>query len=705
MRSATTPLAIAALVAGIASVACERHTPAGEPPSDEPARAANLLLITLDTTRADALGVYGQALPATPRLDRLAGEGVVFLDCVTSSPSTLPSHATLLTGRQPWAHGVRSNSGYALAEGNVSIAERLRAGGYRTGAEIASAVMARRTGLDQGFDTYRDVRSAGASRKRIDVVRESGIETIELEERAADDITRQGLAFLRASRERPFFLWLHYFDPHRFFAPPEPFRSRFAESPYHGEVAFVDQQLGLVLDELDRLGLRDSTWVVVIGDHGEGLGEHGETSHSFYVYDTTMRVPLVVRGPALSPKRISAPVRSVDVAPTLIDLLGLPPLPHVQGVSLRPLLEGASEDLELAGYGESAELGALFGDPVLRFLREGRWKYIHKPRPELYDVVADPGEREDLSQREPKRVERMGAALRELLAGAPAAPDAAVVLEDATREQLQALGYVAGRAPRGLDDGLAAAAVVGTDPNERLQEVQEWSDALGAHRAHRNDEAEKGFRALWERNPRSVLVLDMLVRSLQQGGRDEEAIPLLRRLIELDPEPIGPYYDLARLSREAGDEPGAADALSAVLGREPCAVKAIASLADLRRAAGDRAAHVQLLAEGVQRCPDEMGLRNDWAWTLATSPNDALRDGPRALDLAQRLVAGDGAGNPAYLDTLAAAHAEVGDFGSAVRSARAAIARFDATGRRTAMPLAFEEHLALFESGQPVREE
>jgi choline-sulfatase len=728
MRGGTTALAIAALLVAsrvaptFVLVGCDGSEPtapsvAREPtPSASTSRSAsldsstsdavNVLLITLDTTRADALGAYGQSLPATPRLDRLAAEGAVFLNALTSSPSTLPSHASLLTGKHPYSHGVRSNSGYVFAEENLSLAEVLKERGYRTGAEIAAVVLGKRTHLDQGFDSYRDVNAPEAKRKRIDIDRAGGTEVVVLRERAADDITRHGIDFLRANRGRSFFLWLHYFDPHRFFAAPEPFRTRLAESPYHAELGFVDHAVGGIFDELDRLGLADRTFVVVTSDHGEGLGEHGEESHSAYLYDTTMRIPLIVRGPGIAPARIEALVRSVDVAPTLLDLLGLPPFEDADGVSLRPLLEGRSESLDLVGYGESAEMLALFGDPMLRFVREGRWKYIHKARPELYDVEADPAELDDRSTREPERVASLRSRLSELLEASSGAPaDASVALDPETRAQLQQLGYVGGGAPRSLDEELATLDVDGVDPRERTDDFERWSRGIAHYAAGDYEAAVSELRPLREENPRSAIILDMLVRALLRMDRDAEAIPLLRSLIELDPVPLENHFSLARLSRASGDLDGAAAALAGAIEVQPCSVSAIATLADLRRQRGDRRGQALALSDGVTRCPDEPALRNQLAWALATSPDAQVRDGARAVSLARSLVEASGGANPAYLDTLAAAHAETGDLDAAVRLARDAIARFDARGQQGEMPVEYSEHLALFESGQPLREE
>ena len=330
-------------------------------PSATQVAPRNVVLITLDTVRADALGCYGQPLPTSPRIDRLAAEGVLFQQAVTSSPSTAPSHASILTGRQPYAHGVRSNVGYALPDESRTLAEALGAHGLRTHAEIAAPVLGRHTRLDRGFDRYRDLASFDVTLKTIELRDAEGraLRT-QRQERPAEDITRRGLEFLREHREDAFFLWLHYFDPHASYEPPPRFAEMLA-NPYLAELRYVDEQVGRVVQEIARLGLKDQTLLVLTSDHGEGLGAHGEDTHSFFVYDSVMRVPLVLWGAKLpAGRRVGSLVRTVDIAPTVLDLLGAPPLPDIQGVSLRPLLAGDGDDLGLTAYGETAELAPLW---------------------------------------------------------------------------------------------------------------------------------------------------------------------------------------------------------------------------------------------------------------------------------------------------------------------------------------------------------
>ena len=448
----------------------------------------NLLLITIDTLRADALGAYDPQRTHSPRLDALAAEGVLFEQCLTSSPSTLPSHASILTGLHLYAHGVRSNQGYTLPPEARTLTEVLRAEGYVTAAEVATTVIERQKGLAQGFGRYRDVFSPGVTLKAA--LKRSGGETERLTfpERDAADITGHGIRFLREHRDTPFFLWLHYFDPHAPYLPPAEFAGRFPESPYHAEVAYADQQVGRVVDALQALGLADRTLLIVTSDHGEALGEHGEGTHSFFVYDSTMRVPLLFWGAGVPRgRRIGPLVRSVDIAPTALDLLGFPELLGVQGVSLRPLFSGEPRDPGLTGYGESIESFATFGTSVLRFVREGRWKYIHKVSPELYDVETDSGELRNRASAEPEVLARLRSRL-EALVGETASPGAAaeIAVSETTLAELDAPGYVGSRYRPSVGDELASLELGGVDPRDTVADAKRFSTAWTEYKDKRD---------------------------------------------------------------------------------------------------------------------------------------------------------------------------------------------------------------------------
>jgi len=348
----------------------------------------NILLVTLDTTRADRIGCYGYRRAATPILDRLAASGVRFAEALTAAPETLPAHATLLTGLLPPHHGVRINTEGRLGSLHQTLAEVARGRGYQTAAFVSAFVLDARFGLDQGFDHYDD---------RVDATRGTAF-AAGTNERRAGATTDAALAWLRSrDRARPFLLWVHYFDAHAPYDPPEPFASRFAGSLYDGEIAYMDAQLGRLLDGVDAAGPRDKTVVIVVGDHGESLGEHYERTHSVFLYRSTVRVPLVFSNPRLFPKPAvvdGAVVSLADVAPTLLDLLGVEDPPDRDGVSLL----ATKADPRRGVYVESLVPWLDFGWAPLFGLRTLRESYVLAPRPECYDLRTDPEERRNLIQ-------------------------------------------------------------------------------------------------------------------------------------------------------------------------------------------------------------------------------------------------------------------------------------------------------------------
>jgi arylsulfatase A-like enzyme len=657
---------------------------------------ARLVVITLDTTRADALGAYGQPLPVTPRIDAMAAEGVLFEQVAASTPSTLPSHATLFTGQEPFTHGVRSNFGHRLPEAARTLAEVLRARGFETRAEVAAAVLAKGRGLEQGFAGYGEPELL--ARFEALVRRDPSPRT-----RSAEEISEAALAFLRANADRPFLLWLHYFDPHHPYAAPEPHRSEIPD-PYLAEVRRVDEAVGRVVAEIERLGLRASTLVALTADHGESLGEHGELTHSFFVYESTLRVPLVLFGGSV-PRgvRVASPVRLVDVLPTLLDLLGVPAPDGLAGTSLRPLLRDPERDLGLVAYSESLEPAALFGGDVLRALRAGRYKYVHKVRPELFDLAEDPGEKRNLAPERPEEVERLRARLAELLP--ETSPDAAAgaELDPEQVAALQALGYVGGSSTPRIGDERASLALHGPDPRDLVLDNKIFALAWGTLLAGNPASAEPVFRGLVARHPQSELALEGLLASLRAQGRDAEQIALLRAGIETHPSRGSLRVLLAALLRAQGEVEEPRALLRGALESNRCHQAARLLLADLERQRHRHAEQLALL-EVQDGCPRSAALDNALAFALATLPEADLRDGARALELARAAVAASGGASPDYLDTLAAAYGELGRFGEAVAEQRRALALVSGREVPEGFVASLRAHLARLEAGEPIRE-
>jgi len=696
-------------IACAAFTGCQRESEAPPAPASAPEPAddvaLNVLLITLDTTRADALGSYGQRRPITPNLDRLAAEGTQFQQCVSSAPSTLPSHSTLFTGRYPFVHGVRSNAGYVLSDENTTLAEVLSAHGYKTYAEIAAPVIGGHTQLGQGFDRFHDLDFPDIQRKTI-VVRDGEEQrSVEVDEREADDITNFGLRFIKENRNEKFFLWLHYFDAHQPYSPPGRFYETSSESAYHGEIQYIDEQINRVLAQIEGLGLRERTLVVVVADHGEAMGEHDEKTHMYFVYDGTIRVPLLFWG-ATVPKglKIESLVRTVDIAPTILDMLNLPPLEGIQGTSLLPLIKGESLDLDLVGYGESLEPHIIFGTSVLRFVRKGKWKYIHKVEPELFDLTADPGELKNLSSAHPEIVERLRAELSALVAEAPEKVSGArTAIDPATAAQLEALGYMAAAPTQALGDEMELLEVSGVDPAALTDDMDLVSTASGFKLAHRYAESAEKYREAIARSPDSVPLLMKLDYVLKQLDENDERFEILTRVIELAPETAPAYANLAHVMFRRGDPAEAERLLSASLSIDPCTASPRATLAYLAAQRNDRGRQLQWLKEGIDQCPREDGILNNYAYALATNPDEKDRDGEEALRIARQISEGEMGGRPDFLDTLACAYAEIGDFESAARIGERALALHEAAGDPKLVEES-EAHLEQFRAGRPVRE-
>ncbi len=426
-----------------------------------------LLLISLDTTRSDHLSAYGYPRETSPELDALARQGVRFEAAYAASASTGPSHATLFTSLHPLRHGVVKN-GVPLAEDRETLAEQLRANGFQTAAVVSSFVLDAKFGFAQGFDVYDD--DFVAEEATVSLSEWEGHEVPGGFDRRGDHTTRRALHWLREGRDpaRPFFLFAHYFDPHLSYAPPEPFATRFeAELPasarrldrlvarYDGEIAFADQAVGELLQGLEALGLADTTLVIVSGDHGEGLMQHGMLGHGVHLYEEAVRVPLLLRWPGRLPRRhtVDEPVATVDIAPTALELLGLGPQSGLEGESLAPAARGEARlDAERPIYlfrrpyqsAWVADLGRLYVNGTLLGIRQGRWKYIEGDAMgtrELFDLEAERPERRNLVHAHPEKARELAGRLEEWRRLQGAAPGATEVSPE-DREALRALGYL-----------------------------------------------------------------------------------------------------------------------------------------------------------------------------------------------------------------------------------------------------------------------
>ena len=465
----------------------------------KPTARPNLLLITLDTTRADHLGAYGYARAKTPNLDRLAASGVLFERAVTAAPLTLPAHASLLTGRYPFRHGVRNNGSFTLAETTPTLATAFHAAGYRTAAFVSAFVLDRRYGLARGFDVYDD---------RLD-----------LERGAADTVKAAGDWLVAAAGDpRPFFIWIHLYDPHDPYEPPPPFKAAFADSPYDGEIAFADQQIGELLGRLHATGRDGSLLVAVAGDHGESLGEHGEATHGLFVYEGAIRIPMTIGGAGLPRgQRVAALVRGVDLAPTLLDIAALPPLAGIDGRSLLALVRGTGAGPQDA-YSETYFPQLYMNWAPLRSLQDARWKFIDAPSPELYDVRNDAGERANRAADDPARTATFRRAVVAAAGGAER-PAATARVDRETAEKLAALGYI-GAAVAPADQADEAAR---PDPKAMIDVFNQLRDANTALQHRRFAAAAHAARDVLARDHDNAFATMILARADLEEGRYREA--------------------------------------------------------------------------------------------------------------------------------------------------------------------------------------
>ena len=529
-RSQRRGLALALLAAAV--LGCGRSEP-----------RPNLLLITLDTTRADRFGFAGYEAARTPHFDAFAAErAVVFDNAISAVPVTFPSHTTILTGTFPVFHGVHDNDGYFLDDDVTTLAEILKPQGFTTGAVLAAFPLDSEVNLDQGFDTYDDDYQADWTPAEIAA---RGPFSFGFLERKADRVNLAVGRWLEKYWRERFFLWVHYFDPHQPYNPPPPYDSQFGADPYDGEIAFLDESFGKLLAMFEERDLLENTIVAVVGDHGEALQEHGEPTHAHFIYDATLRVPLLFAVPGerlRAGARVAAQVRTVDVAPTLLELLGLPPGPEMQGESLVPFLadpdrEGSSEAL-LENYYNKFN----FGWAPLRGLRTERFKLIEAPGLELYDLRQDPAELVNLAPGDSERVAELRDRLHRL-ARRFGSPDlgrsAAAQIDDETRRKLEALGYLGGgstaserAAPFPAPEELATLI----DPKDKSLVVKYLNFINEMVRGQRFDEALPVIWNALDLNPENFRLHLQHARVLAALGRSEKALEAVGRAQVIQPE-------------------------------------------------------------------------------------------------------------------------------------------------------------------------
>ncbi|MGB9204560.1 MAG: sulfatase-like hydrolase/transferase [Terriglobales bacterium] len=528
--------------------------PAATQPSAKP--ALNVVLITIDTLRADHVGCYGYKRIKTPNIDGLAAEGARFDRAFAVVPVTLPSHTTMLTGTYPMLSGMHDFSGNKLSPLQPTLASVLKQAGYQTGAVIAAAVLDSRFGLNQGFDFYYDHFDFS----RLD---EANLDEME---RPGNVVADVALDWLAKNSQKKFFLWMHLYDPHFPYRPPAPYSREYAAQPYDGEIAFADEQVGRLLRFLKEKGIYQNTVIVLCGDHGEGLGEHGERTHGFFIYNATMHVPLIIRLPENAAARVVAdPVSLVDLMPTVLGAVGVEVPSQVQGRSLLPQLRDVRDRDDLhrddlhhddqAGrdrvlYGETYLPRLHFNWSELRGSENTKYHFIDAPRPELYDLAKDPGEVHNLFAEKKAVSEEMRAKLAGMIRDYSAGKELAekTGLDPDLMERLKALGY-AGFSGGG-DPTISSRNL--PDPKDRIATYELISDAIADSQHGRFQESIDNLKNVVKTEPNSVPAHYLQGLDYYRLKMYPQAVDELQKTVQLSPDYALAVFNLGMAQAHAG---------------------------------------------------------------------------------------------------------------------------------------------------------
>lgn len=500
----------------------------------------NILLFTLDTTRANHIGCYGYSRIETPNIDRLAGEGFLFKNAISQAPLTLPSHSSIFTGTYPLFHGVRDNGGFYLEANKTTLASVLKQAGWATSAFVGAFVLDSRWGLNQGFDYYYD---------NFDFAKYKTI-SLDSVQREGGEVVKAFFDWFATNSQKKFFSWLHFYDPHTPYEPPEPYKTQYGGrlwGLYDGEIAYVDVLIGSVVDELKKKDLLERTIIIIVGDHGESLGEHHESAHGFFIYDATQSVPLIVHIPsaALKGKVIESQVENVDIMPSVLELLGLPIPREVQGRSFLPLLAGKKDDVERFAYSETYYPRFHYGWSELKSLRTSGYKFIQAPRPELYDLVKDSGEQVNIYDRDSslgKRFERELRSLQERLSAKGVEDRGPEKLDDDAREKLMALGYIGGFTS---SSKMAQSGDLG-DPKDKIILYNKIKQAEGASANKEFDDSLKLLDEVIAQDPNIMEARQVRANIYLELDRPEEAIAECKEALKTDEEYEGAIFTMAQ---------------------------------------------------------------------------------------------------------------------------------------------------------------
>ena len=687
----------------------------------------NVLLISIDTCRADHLSCYGYESKTTPNIDAMAGEGVLFENVISPVPQTLPSHSSMLTGTIPPYHGVHDNvGGYLADESNITLPEILKEAGFVTGAAVSAFPLHSQLGLSQGFDEYHD-HFENPDKGRRD------------RQRVGGETTAVALEWLERNKDKKFFFFLHYFDPHTEHVPPEPFASQFAGNLYAGEIAYTDYCIGQVFDKLKELDLYDSTLIIITSDHGEMLGEHGESTHTYFIYQGVTRVPLIFKLPGQNKAaRIKSIAGLVDIVPTVCSLLGIETPKNVQGVDLFARSQGentSGQNRHL--YCESLTPTKFKANSLLGIVNN-RYKYIQTTRAELYDLLEDPGESNNLVKIQPQRARIMQDKLAQMLEQTvrKSSPDSKVAMSPEDRAQLEALGYVGGAVTEDFSFDQTKP-----DPKDRLgsyllrtelqnlahfgakeydhdkvqtlaeQLIQQYPDLpygyvfLGGLALRQKDysNAIVYFRKAIELapdGPDNAEAYSNRGNAYQLKGELDLAISDYNQALKLYPTFGRAYNNRGRAYLYKGELDLAMRDLNQAIKLNPRDAKAYDNRAKVYSRKGELDLVIHDLGKVVELDPSNARAYNSLAWILATHEDSQFRDGARAVQLAEKACVLTDYKALASLDTLAAAYAELGQFDKAVETAAKAI-NIARAAKNEKLAKNFQRNLELYRAKRP----
>jgi arylsulfatase A-like enzyme/Flp pilus assembly protein TadD len=560
-----------------------------------PARGRlNLLLVTIDTLRADRLGCYGYSKIETPNLDKIARQGVLFENAVAPAPLTAPSHASMMTGLNPIRHKVRNTGGFVVSPSETTLAKILQGQGWDTAAFVGSSVLKRRFGFNQGFSVYDDeMPTLGKGSALAEP------------ERRAEEVVGRAIRWLDTQSRKPFFLWVHVYDPHVPYDPPAPFREKYADRPYDGEIAYTDQQMGRLFDSVGKKFPAGNTLIAVLSDHGESFSEHGEYTHGVFLYDTTLRVPFLLAGGSVpAGLRVKQQARIIDLLPTLLELLAVKGPAAIQGTSLTPAFHGGNADTAYS-YVETLFPKLNMGWAELRGMRTNRWKYIRAPKPELYDLEQDPGETTNVIASHPEQVQGLESRLKNISAIAEKVAPAA--MDPHTLQQLRSLGYVGGSSTQATE-----LTGEGIDPKDRLEVLRLLHQAVHSGASLRARVSM--LRQAIAKDPANPSLYNYLGNLYSEAGRQADAIKLYQDALHYGVHTSWLYSRLGNLSLRQGNKAEAITLLESATQLNPSDYESLQNLAVAYREAGRPADCERVLNEilksGEEYAPayNELGM-------------------------------------------------------------------------------------------------